>query len=87
MSNYICEIANLYLARRGGALVLSPMDYAVIAEWERQEIPLRIILRSMNDVFDNLAQNNRRPVIKSLNYFQEAIDENYQNWLQMQVGK
>jgi hypothetical protein len=87
MSNYISEIANLYLARRGGALFLTAIDYGIIAEWEKQEIPLRIILRSINEVFDNLAQSERKPRIKSIEYFQETVEENFSNWLEMQVGK
>ncbi len=85
--NYIAEVSDLFLQRRGTTLGLSPLDWQIISDWEKQEIPLKIILRSMNEVFDRLQQSNKKTKIKSLEYFQEAIEENYENWLQTQVGK
>lgn len=87
-SNYISEIANLYIKRRGGSLMLSPVDYTVITAWQTNEIPLHIVIRSINEVFDRRAANKTKTKpIKSIEYFSETIEENFTDWLQTQVGK
>lgn len=87
MSNYISEIVDLYIARRDGSLMISPADYSIISEWQKQEIPLRVVLRSINEVFDRLAESGRKPKIKTIEYFSEAVEGNFCNWLKTQVGK
>ena len=80
--NYVTEVANLFLSRRQDGTILSPTDYATIAEWEKQEIPLAVVLDSINRVFDNLAQSNERVNIESISHFQSEIKKNFADWLQ-----
>jgi len=63
-SGYYREIARAFLARRGGALVLSPRDQAVIAAWEGRRIPLDVVLEGIGRTFDGLRARGReaRPV-------------------------
>jgi len=49
---YVVEVADLFLARCCNNKVLSPMDFVTIAEWEKQEIPIEVVLRSINEVCD-----------------------------------
>lgn len=89
MTNYLLEVSDLFLRRRGGTLNLSPLDWQLISEWELQRIPLRIVIRAINDVFDNIEQKpkNLRPRVKSISYCQEEIEAAFENWREMQVGK
>lgn len=69
-SNYLSEVAELFLKRRGSTLGLSPLDWELIANWERAGIPLRIVCRAIDDVFDKYymqPKSKQRPV-KSIAY-------------------
>ena len=46
--NYITEVADLFITRSRRVTILNPMDYVIIAEWEKQEIPLAVIFDSIN---------------------------------------
>jgi len=83
--SYITEITDLFFARSRGIKILNPIDYVIIAEWEKQEIPLAIVLGSINEVCSNL--HEKQVKIESIGYFQEAVKKNFKNWLQAQVEK
>jgi hypothetical protein len=58
-SGYYREIARVFLARRGGALVLSPRDQAAIAGWEEERIPLAVVLEGIGRTFEALKARRR----------------------------
>jgi hypothetical protein len=72
--SYITDVADLFLSRCQNIKFLSPIDYATIAEWEKQEIPLAI-------VFDNPLQSVDLANIKSIKDFQSEVRKNFANWL------
>lgn len=88
MSNYLSEVSDLFLRRRGTTLNLSPMDWQIISEWELH-IPLFIVLRSINNVFDiiEMKPKHLRPRVKSISYCAEEIEIAYEEWAALQVGK
>jgi len=57
--SYVTEVAVLFISRCQYITILSPADYAIIAEWEKQEIPLVVVFDTLNRVFDDLSQNNK----------------------------
>lgn len=83
--NYHSEVADTFLARRGGQLFLSPMDWYVIDGWQKEGIPLHVVVRAMNDIFDALPVRRRRAV-KGVLYCQEEIEARFDDWLAGQVG-
>jgi len=86
--NYFSEIEELFIRRRGRNLLLSPLDWALIETWQEREIPLRIILRAIEKVFDGVdKQPAKKRTVKSLLYCREEIEAQYAAWLEMQVGK
>lgn len=80
--NYISEVIDLFSSRCRKLTHLSPKDYALIAEWEKQEIPLFVVLNSINRIFDNLDQNNEFESIDVIEYFQNEVKKNFIDWLQ-----
>ena len=50
--NYFTEIEERFRQRRGGALLLSTLDWALIEAWREAGIPLDAVLRGMDDAFD-----------------------------------
>lgn len=86
--NYFSDIEETFIRRRGKNLLLSPLDWALIETWQERGIPLRIVLRAIEMVFDSHDQNpNKRRAIKSLTYCKEEIEAQYAEWLASQVGK
>ena len=87
--NYFSEIEETFIRRRGRNLLLSPLDWALIENWQERGVPLAVVLRSIEKVFDGVDQQpakNKRP-IKSLMYCREEIEAQYAEWLENQVGK
>ncbi|MEO6588653.1 MAG: hypothetical protein ABIP06_04940 [Pyrinomonadaceae bacterium] len=86
--NYFTEIEETFIRRRGRNLLISPLDWALIENWEEREIPLHIILRAIETVFDTAdKQPNRKRTIKSLSYCKEEIEAQFAEWAEMQIGK
>jgi hypothetical protein len=86
--NYFTEIEETFVRRRGKNLFLSPLDWALIESWQDRGIPLHIVIRSIESVFDVFDQ---QPVgtrtIKSLFYCKEEIEAQYNEWLSAKVGQ
>ncbi len=86
--NYFTEIEETFICRRGKHLLLSPMDWALIENWKDREIPLRIVLRGIENVFDAIEKNPMRSrSVKSISYCRDEIERLYEDWLRSQVGK
>ena len=86
--NYFSEIEELFVRRRGRNLLLSPLDWALIETWQERNVPLPIILRAIERVFDSVdKQPARKRTVKSLTYCREEIEAQYAEWLEMQIGK
>jgi len=86
--NYFTEIEETFIRRRGRNLLLSPLDWALIETWQERGVPLRIVLRGIEKVFDSIdKQSARKRSVKSLFYCKEEIEAQYAEWLESQVGK
>lgn len=69
-------------------MLLSPLDWALIESWQERGVPLKIVLRAIENVFDGVDKNpHRQRTIKSLTYCREEIETQYAEWLESQVGK
>lgn len=86
--SYFSEIEEVFIRRRGRNLLLSPLDWALIESWQEREVPLHIILRGIEQVFDQAdKQPNKKRPIKSLLYCKGEIEAQYAEWLESQVGR
>jgi len=86
--NYFTEIEDTFIRRRGKNLFLSPLDWALIEAWQERGIPLHIVIRSIEsvfDVFDKQPAGTRS--IKSLFYCREEIEAQYAEWARSQAGR
>jgi hypothetical protein len=60
----------------------------LIEDWKEREIPLHIVLRAIETVFDAAdAQPGRLRSIKSLSYCREEVEAQFAEWAAMQAGK
>ena len=86
--NYFTEIEDTFIRRRGKNLFLSPIDWAMIESWQERGIPMHIVIRSIESVFD--VYDKQPPgtrTIKSLIYCREEIEVQYLEWSRSQAGK
>jgi hypothetical protein len=72
--NYFTEIEDRYLQRRGGGLLLSTLDWALIETWKDAGIPLEAVLRGIDAAFDQYDQRPRKTKkINSLAYCSQEV--------------
>jgi len=85
--NYFTEIEDTFVRRRGKHLLLSPIDWAMIEGWQERRIPLHIVIRAIESVFDGFEKNPRPRSIKGLLYCKEEVEAQFLEWTTMQAGK
>jgi hypothetical protein len=72
--SYFTEIEEHYLRRRGGGLLLSTLDWALIETWKDAGIPLEAVLRGIDTAFDKYDQRpSKSQKINSLAYCSQAV--------------
>lgn len=72
--NYFTEIEERFLARRGGGLLLSTLDWALIETWKDAGIPLEAALRGIDAAFDHYDQRSSKTrKVNSLAYCSQEI--------------
>jgi hypothetical protein len=54
--NYFTEIEEHFQRRRGGVLMLSTLDWAIIETWKDAGIPLEAVLRGIDTTFEHYEQ-------------------------------
>jgi hypothetical protein len=72
--NYFTEVEERYLRRRGGGLLLSTLDWALIETWKDAGIPLPAVLRGIDAAFDKYDQRpSKTKKINSLAYCSQEV--------------
>jgi hypothetical protein len=72
--NYFTEIEDHFLRRRGGGLLLSTLDWALIETWKDAGIPLEAVLRGVDTAFDRYEQRpSKTQKVNSLAYCSQAV--------------
>jgi hypothetical protein len=72
--NYFTEIEEQYLRRRGGGLLLTTLDWALIETWKDAGIPLEAALRGIDSAFDRYDQRpSKTKKVNSLAYCSQAV--------------
>ena len=85
--NYFTEIEETFVRRRGKHLLLSPIDWAMIEGWQERGIPLHIVIRAIENVFDGYEKNPKPRSIKGLLYCREEVEAQFLEWTRLQTGK
>jgi hypothetical protein len=72
--NYFTEIEERFLRRRGGGLLLSTLDWALIETWKDAGLPLEAVLRGIDNAFDRYQQRpSKTQKVNSLAYCSQAV--------------
>jgi hypothetical protein len=71
---YFTEIEDRFLRRRGGGLLLSTLDWALIETWKDAGIPLEAVLRGIDEAFDRYDQRpSKTKKVNSLAYCSQLV--------------
>jgi len=72
--NYFTEIEEQFLRRRGGGLLLTTLDWALIETWKDAGIPLEAALRGIDASFDRYDQRpSKTKKVNSLAYCSQEV--------------
>jgi hypothetical protein len=71
--NYFTEIEEHFQKRRGGILLLSTLDWALIETWKDAGIPLEAVLRGIDTALENYEKRPSPRKVNSLAYCSQAV--------------
>ncbi len=72
--NYFTEIEEQFLRRRGGGLLLTTLDWALIETWKDAGVPLEAALRGIDAAFDRHDQRpSKTKKVNSLAYCSQEV--------------
>jgi hypothetical protein len=72
--NYFTEVEEQFLRRRGGGLLLTTLDWALIETWKDAGIPIEAALRGIDSAFDRYDQRpTKSKRINSLAYCSQEV--------------
>lgn len=80
-SDYIKDIGNYFLSLAGKGIMLSSMDYNLIMDWKKKEIPKEVILKGINRAFeesklrDGQGVSSIRNLKHCVDYINSSIEE------------
>jgi len=85
--NYFTEIEEHFLRRRGGGLLLSTLDWALIETWKDAGIPLEAVVRGIDAAFDRYEQRpSKTQKVNSLAYCSQAVLASAEDMKEAAVG-
>jgi hypothetical protein len=71
---YFSEIEERFLQRRGGGLLLSTLDWALIETWKDAGVPLEAVLRGIDEAFDRYNQKpSKTKKVNGLAYCSQLV--------------
>jgi hypothetical protein len=86
--NYFTEIEEHFVRRRGKHLLISPMDWGLIASWRDAGVPLQVALRGIDIAMDGfLAKQRGSSKVNTLCYCHDSVMAEQANHLESRVGE
>ncbi len=73
--SYVSEASELFISLDPNTPFLGPFDYMVIAEWEKQVIPLPLVLEAIRRISQRSVPADRFDRLK------QEVKARYTNWL------
>ena len=70
---YFQRIEEVFIGLRGAPLLLSPKDWQAAREWHRQGIPLDLVTRTLEEIFERRRERGEEDPISSLRYCNRAV--------------
>lgn len=77
--NYVSKVADFILSHTNCVSVLGPEIYTAIAEWEKKEIPLSLVMMSIDEFCED--KREATSSVELIDKLQAAVNENFRIWL------
>ncbi|MDP6946299.1 MAG: hypothetical protein QF464_19275 [Myxococcota bacterium] len=76
-AEYLRTVEQRFVALRGRGFMLSPRDVALVERWRAGGVPVRIVLRALEDGFRAFVDRNSAgaPLPTALAYFENQVDK------------
>jgi hypothetical protein len=71
---YFEAVEEIFVRLRGAPLLLSPADWQVARRWHRDGVPLDLVRRTLEQVFEKRKERGSKGKISSLRYCAPAVD-------------
>lgn len=71
---YFQAVEEIFVRLRGAPLLLSPADWQVARRWHREGIPLDLVRRALEEVFEKRKERGAKGKISSLRYCAPAVE-------------
>jgi len=84
--NYFTEIEEHFQRRRGGILLVSTLDWALIETWKDAGIPLEAVLRGIDAAFDKYDKRPTQRKVNSLAYCSQEVLASAEDMKEAAVG-
>ncbi|HUO33948.1 MAG TPA: hypothetical protein VMU43_03055 [Candidatus Acidoferrum sp.] len=87
--NYFTEIEEYFWQKRGAHLLVSPLDWAIVETWQKQQIPLSAVLKGIDRAFESWQRSRRAASgkqMKTLAYCVDAVLEAAAEAQEVNVG-
>jgi hypothetical protein len=87
--NFFTEIEEHFVMRRGKHLLISPMDWNLIAAWRDAGVPLHVALRGIDIAMDGFLsrKSGSASKVNSLCYCHDAVMEAFASHVEAHVGE
>jgi hypothetical protein len=80
--SYVSVVTDFFATRQSGVeFTFSPEDYATIAEWEKQEIPLAFVLSTIDRVINESSPSRN---VSSFGDLDRSVSTDFAEWLRSQ---
>ena len=77
--DYVAEVTGAFRSRSGPAPIIDAADYAQIAEWEKQEIPLFVVILAIDQAFEK--RNATAEQIGTISDLRDEVKRRFGGWL------
>jgi hypothetical protein len=87
--NYFTEIEEHFVKRRGKHLLISPMDWGLIATWRDAGVPLQVAIRGIDIAMDGFLTRPGRgsSKVNTLCYCHDSVMTEYADHLESRLGE
>ncbi|MEJ5167087.1 MAG: hypothetical protein WHV67_08695, partial [Thermoanaerobaculia bacterium] len=72
---YLKEAEDFFIQKRGTPFILSPEDVQLILFWFKREVPLEVVKRGIEEVFEKLKERDPEKKINTIKYCAQRIEE------------
>jgi hypothetical protein len=83
---YFRDIEAHFRRLRGRHLFLSPLDVALVDSWWDAGVPLGVVLRALDQVFERRRAAGASRPVSSLSYCRHAVEEAFDEWRESRLG-